>query len=170
MQKFVDRDTHRINNTFYCFFRRLCREPLLGSPKDTTSSNAAMSAIVTAFLEGTLGLLLKKGRQSLSEKLIYGDVTNQQLRSWIVSEINDVKSKLESFATCDLKTNVSFLKEGLVLLGKVITTKHGDQSCTETGPDAVEGEAKKPGACLRVTEVTTAGVNILNLAEEMTES
>ena len=128
-----------------------------------------MSAIVTAVLEGTLGLLLKKGRQSLSEKIIHGDVTNQQLRSWIVSEIDDVKSKLEAFARCDLKTSVSFLKEGLVLLGKVITIKHGDQSCTETGPDVVEGGAKKPGACLRVIEVTTLGVNILNLAEEMRE-
>lgn len=128
-----------------------------------------MSAIVTAVLEGILGLLLKKGRQSLSEKLIHGDVTNQQLRSWIVSEIDDIKSKLEAFARSDLKTSVSFLKEGLVLLEKVITSKHGDLSCTETGPDAVEGEAKKPGACLRVTEVTTAGVNILNLAEELRE-
>ena len=129
-----------------------------------------MSVIVTAVLEGTLSLLLKKGRQSLSEKLIHGDVTNQQLRRWIVSEIDDVKSTLEAFARRDLKTSVSFLKEGLVLLGKVITNKHGDQSCTETGPDdAVEGEAKKPGACLRLTEVTTAGVNILNLTEEMRE-
>ena len=112
---------------------------------------------------------MKKGRQSLSEKLTHGDVTNQRLRSWIVHEIDDVKSKLDAFAKRDLKTSVSFLKEGLVLLGKVITTKHGGQSCTETGPDAVEGEAKKPGACLRVTEVTAAGVNILNLAEEMRE-
>lgn len=128
-----------------------------------------MSAIVTAVLEGILGLLLKKGRQSLSQKLIHGDVTNQQLRSWIVSEIDDIKSKLEAIARSDLKTSVSFLKEGLVLLEKVITSKHGDLSCTETGPDAVEGEAKKPGACLQVTEVTTAGVNILNLAEELRE-
>ena len=126
-----------------------------------------MSAIVTAVLEGILGLLLKKGRQSLSEKLKHGDVTNQQLRSWIVSEIDNINSKLEAFARSDLKTSISFFKEGLVFLKKVITTKHGDQSCTETGPDAAEGEAKKPGACLREAEVTTAGVNILNLAEEM---
>ena len=128
-----------------------------------------MSAIVTAVLEGTLGLLLKTGRQRLSEKLIHGDVTNQQLRRWIVSEINDVQSRLEAFARGGLNTSVSFLEDGLVFLRKVITTKHGDQSCTETGPDAVDGEAKKPGACIRVTEVTTAGVNILNLAEEMRE-
>ena len=128
-----------------------------------------MSATVTAVLEGTLGLLLKTGRQRLSEKLIHGDVTNQQLRRWIVSEINDVQSKLEEFARGGLNTSVSFLKVGLVFLKRVITTKHGDQSCTETGPKAVDGEAKKPGARLRVTEVTTAGVNILNLAEEMRE-
>lgn len=128
-----------------------------------------MSAIVTAVLQGTLGLLLKKGRQSLSEKLVHGDVTNQQLRSWIVSEIDDVKSKLEAFARRDLKTSVSYLKEGLVLLEKVITIKYGDQSRTETGPDSVEEKAKKTDACLRVTEVTTAGVSILNLAEEMRE-
>ena len=128
-----------------------------------------MSAIVTAVLEGVLGLLLKKGRQSLSEKLKHGDVTNQQLRSWIVSEIDNINSKLEAFVRSDLKTSISFFKEGLVFLKKVITTKHGDQSCTETGPDAAEGEAKKPVACLPEAEVTTAGVNILNLAEEMRE-
>ena len=128
-----------------------------------------MSAIVTAVLEGILGLLLKKSRQSLSKKLKHGDVTNQQLHSWIVSEIDNVNSTLEAFAKSDLKTSISFFKEGLVFLKKVITTKHDDQSCTETGVDAVEGEAKIPGAYLRVAEVTTAGVNILNLAKEMRE-
>ena len=128
-----------------------------------------MSVIVTVVLEGTLGLFLKTGRQSLSEKLIHGDVTNQQLRRWIVSEISDVQSKLEAFARGGLNTSVSFLKVGLVFLKRVITTKHGDQSCTETDPNVVDGEAKKPGACIRVAEVTTAGVNILNLAEEMRE-
>jgi len=128
-----------------------------------------MSAIVTTVLEVALSLLLKKGRKSLSEKLIHGDVTNQQLRSWIVNEIDDVNSKLKAFARAELETSVSFFNEGLVFLKEVIASKNVDPSCTETGPDAVEGKAKKPAAFLQVTEVTTAGVKILNLAEEMRE-
>ena len=41
-----------------------------------------MSAIVTTVLRGTIGLPLKKGRQSASKKLRDGDVADEQLRSW----------------------------------------------------------------------------------------
>ena len=40
-----------------------------------------MSAIVTTVLKGTVGLLIKKGLKSASEKLKDGDVTDEQLQS-----------------------------------------------------------------------------------------
>ena len=73
-----------------------------------------MSAIVKAVLTGTLGLLLKKSRQSLAEKLKNGDATDQQLRSWIIEEFDNVNSKLDALSRKDLKASLSFFKEGVV--------------------------------------------------------
>ena len=78
-----------------------------------------MSALVTVVLKGTLGFLVKKGRQSAAEKLKDGDVTDQQLRSWILTEIDNVNSKLDALARSDLGASISFFKEGLVFLNKV---------------------------------------------------
>ena len=75
-----------------------------------------MSAIVKAVLTGTLGLLLKKSRQSLAEKLKNGDATDQQLRSWIIEEFDNVNSKLDALSRKDLKASLSFFKEGVVFL------------------------------------------------------
>lgn len=75
-----------------------------------------MSAIVKAVLTGTLGLLLRKSRQSLAEKLKNGDATDQQLRSWIIEEFDNVNSKLDALSRKDLKASLSFFKEGVVFL------------------------------------------------------
>lgn len=75
-----------------------------------------MSTIVKAVLRGTLGLLLKKSRQSLAEKLKNGDATDQQLRSWIIEEFDNVNSKLDALSRKDLKASLSFFKEGVVFL------------------------------------------------------
>ena len=78
-----------------------------------------MSAFVTVVLKGTLGFLVKKGRQRAAKKLKDGDVTDQELRSWIVDEIDNVNSKLDAIARSDLGASISFFKEGLVFLNKV---------------------------------------------------
>ena len=43
-----------------------------------------MSAIISAVLKGTIGLIVKKGRDVAAEKLKDGDVTDQKLRGLIV--------------------------------------------------------------------------------------
>lgn len=68
----------------------------------TGKHKQVMSAIVTTVLRGTIGLLLKKGRQSASKKLRDGDVADEQLRSWIVDEMDNVNSKLDAMARKDL--------------------------------------------------------------------
>ena len=79
-----------------------------------------MSAIVTAVLNATVGLLLKKGRDCLAKKLQEGDVTDEQFRNMIVRELDDIKSKLHGLARKDLLTSISFFEEGIVFLSKVL--------------------------------------------------
>ena len=57
-----------------------------------------MSAIISAVLKGTIGLIVKKGRDVAAEKLKDGDVTDQKLRGLIVSELNDIKGKLDALS------------------------------------------------------------------------
>lgn len=94
-----------------------------------------MSAIVKAVLTGTLGLLLKKGRQSLAEKLKDGDAIDQQLRSWIIEEFDNVNSKLDAMGRSYLKASLSFFREGVVFLNKVMDS---EASAVETSAEETE--------------------------------
>ena len=90
-----------------------------------------MSSIVTAALEATIGLLLNKGRDKLTESLKGGDVTNETVRNWIVREINAVSSKLNGLARKDLNTSINHFRTGLVYLFEVLKkTQCGDDGST----------------------------------------
>lgn len=98
-----------------------------------------MSSIVTGILEATIGLLLNKGRDKVTESLRGGDVTNETVRNWIVREINAVNSKLNGLARKDLNTSINHFRTGLVYLFEVLKkTQSGDdglateQSSVET--------------------------------------
>lgn len=54
-----------------------------------------MSSIVAAVFKATVGLLVNKGRDLAADRLKEGDVTDQQFRSLIVREIDEIKSKLD---------------------------------------------------------------------------
>lgn len=103
-----------------------------------------MSAFVTAVLKGTIGLLIKKGLKSASEKLKDGDVTDQQLRSWIMDETDNVKSKLGAMARKDLGASISFFREGLVLLDKAMDVRTRDEGGSKNvkGANQVKGSTK----------------------------
>ena len=96
-----------------------------------------MSAIVTTVLRGTIGLLLKKGRQSASKKLRDGDVADEQLRSWIVDEMDNVNSKLDAMARKDLEASISHFKQGVILLNKAVSTKTCGKGSLNVVPAAV---------------------------------
>ncbi|XP_015771740.1 PREDICTED: uncharacterized protein LOC107350042 [Acropora digitifera] len=76
-----------------------------------------------ALLKNSAGFLLNKGRQLAAEKLTDGDVTNQKLRSVIVDKLYDLSCKIDAFAQGDLRTSVSFFKEGLVFLKDALSTE-----------------------------------------------
>ena len=103
-----------------------------------------MSAIVTTVLKGTVGLLIKRGLKSASEKLKDGDVTDQQLRSWIMDEIDNVKSKLDAMARKDLGASISFFREGLVFLDKAMDTTTRDEGGSKNvkGANQVKSSTK----------------------------
>ena len=123
-----------------------------------------MSAIVTTVLKGTLGFLIKKGQQSASEKLKDGDVTDEQIRTWIVEEFDNVNTKLDDMARTDLGASISFFKEGLVFLSKVMDAVNaGGQICSNSvHVEAGEGKnVKRTNA--EITELAARGVEALSL-------
>ena len=121
-----------------------------------------MSAIVTTVLKGTLGFLIKKGQQSASEKLKDGDVTDEQIRKWIVEEFDNVNTKLDDMARTDLGASISFFKEGLVFLSKVMDAVNaGGQICSNAVPvEAEEGKNVKR-TNTEITELAARGVEAL---------
>ena len=58
-----------------------------------------MASIVMTILKATVGKLLDKGRKMVADRLEEGDVTDEQFRTMIVGEIDEIKSKLEGIAT-----------------------------------------------------------------------
>ena len=75
-----------------------------------------MSSLVTAVFKATIGLLVDKGREAAAERLTEGDVTDQKVRSLIVQEMDDIKSKLDGLSRKDLKSSISFFKVGIEYL------------------------------------------------------
>ena len=126
-----------------------------------------MDSIVTTVLTGTLGLLVKKGRQRLAEKLKDGDATEQQLRSWIIGEFDNVNSKLDAMARSDLGASISFFKEGVVLLDKAMDCDTSADTSTSALSAQMGSEEKKMESPLKETELSLAGVNTTSLVEEM---
>ena len=103
----------------------------------TDKHKQVMSAIVTTVLRGTIGLLLKKGRQSASKKLRDGDVADEQLRSLIVDEMDNVNSKLDAMARKDLGASISHFKQGVILLNKAMNTKTCSKGSLNVVPAAL---------------------------------
>ena len=75
-----------------------------------------MSAIVTSLLKAVVGLLVNKARDSATEKLKEGDVTDKKIRELIQREINDIKSKLDALSRKDLLTAIDAFQAGLKYL------------------------------------------------------
>ena len=121
---------------------------------------------VTTVFKVTIALL-DRSRHLAAEKLKEGDVTDQQFRSFIVREIEDIKSKLDGIGRKDLVASVSFFKEGLVYLYKVLDMKTGEEDGTGTitAQAAVGKEDEKVEVIL---QSSAACMKTVFLAKEMT--
>ena len=125
-------------NSLFVRIRSIC---LNFTPKQPPYEDIAnqLEKVMFALLKNSAGFLLNKGRQLAAEKLKDGDVTNQKLRSVIVDKLYDLSCKIDTFAQGDLKTSVSFFKEGLVFLNDALSTE-----ISETDRRAEGKEAKSP--------------------------
>lgn len=123
-----------------------------------------MSAIVTAVLKATVGLLLTKGRDCLAKKLQEGDVTDEQFRNIIVRELDDIKSKLDGLARKDLLTSISFFKEGIVFLSKVLDKKYYANCGPEPSKVKTRNEAAEKDKSTERLDLATADVKTVSLS------
>ena len=73
-----------------------------------------MAVVPIAVFQATFGWLVHKGRDKAVEKL--SDVTHKQFRNIIMSEINDMSSKLDGLSRKDLLASISFFREGIEFL------------------------------------------------------
>ncbi|XP_044182679.1 uncharacterized protein LOC122963326 [Acropora millepora] len=119
-----------------------------------------MSLFIDAILKATVGLLVNKGRNVAAEKLREGDVSNEQLRNLIVSELDDIKSKLDGTARKDLLASIGFFKEGLVYLYKVKPNE-------EDGKKTQQREERAATPLKQEVGSSEARVKIVSLVEEM---
>ena len=123
-----------------------------------------MSAIVTAVLKATVGLLLTKGRDCLAKKLQEGDVTDEQFRNMIVRELDDIKSKLDGLARKDLLTSISFFKEGIVFLSKGLDKKYYATCGPESSKVKTRNEAAEKDKFTERLDLPTADVKTVSLS------
>ena len=119
-----------------------------------------MSSLLEAILKATVGLLVNKGRNVAVEKLKEGDVTNEQLCNLILSELDDIKLKLDGIARNDLLTSISFYREGLFYLYKQKTNEE-DGNMTQQK----EGRAATP--LKQELGSSEASVKTVSVVEEM---
>ena len=94
----------------------------------TAKEAFSMSSLITAVFKATIGLVVKKGRDKLAEKLDEGDLTDQKFRGMIVREIDEIRKKLDGLARKDLLASISFFEEGIVLLYEVFEKARFDFS------------------------------------------
>ena len=72
-----------------------------------------MSEVVTGVVKLTVGFLANKIRSGIAERLKDGDVTDEECRGLIITELDDIKNKLDGLAGKDLQSSLCFLQEGI---------------------------------------------------------
>ena len=117
-----------------------------------------MSVIMTAVFKATIGWLVDKCRDEAAKKLKDGDITDQQFRSIIMREIDDMRSKLNGLSRKDLLASITFFREGVELLYEVF---EDTRSRSKYGADAAQA------ACAEAVSLTE-GMKHLKLTTSAT--
>jgi hypothetical protein len=97
-----------------------------------------MSSIVTGILSSTVGLLWNKVRDSTAAKLKEGDVTDAKICEIVVTEMNDIKTKLDCLSRKELLTSYDFLQEGVDFLNASLIKSRGKRGETSGMPSGVQ--------------------------------
>ena len=88
-----------------------------------------MSEAITGVLKLAFGFISNKLRTTAAGKLHDGGLTDQKFRGWIVSELDDIKSKLDATSRKDLSASISRLRQGIQRLNMSV-----DESCQSGDP------------------------------------
>ena len=103
---------------------------------------------------------MDKTRKSAANELKEGDVTDETFRSLIEREIDEIKWKLDGLARANLLASISFFKEGLIYLYKVLDLRRSEEDGNETRQGAVETEEINLKVTLRSSTASTETVSI----------
>ena len=114
-----------------------------------------------------LGLLADKTRKSAANELKEGDVTDETFRSLIEREIDEIKWKLNGLARANLLASISFFKEGLVYLYKVLDMRRSEEDGSETTQGADGKEKVNLKVTLRSSAASTETVSIAKQMERL---
>ena len=135
-----------------------------------------MSAIITSVFKVTIGLAATKARNVLAERLKEGDVTDQKFRDLIVSDIEDIKSKLDALSRKDLGAAVDYFETGLRFLNDAVYGRLSDSAIRRAAQESERNEEKRldeltlPSATSPETTVVLASevknIQLINLVDE----
>ena len=135
-----------------------------------------MSAIITSVFKVTIGLAATKARNVLAERLKEGDVADQKFRDLIVSDIKDIKSKLDALSRKDLGAAVDYFETGLRVLNDAVYGRHTDSAIRRAAQESERKEEKRlddltlPSATSPETTVVLASgvknIQLTNLVDE----
>ena len=114
--------------------------------------------IATAVFDETVGWLVNAGRDKAAEKLKDGDVADEEFRRIIMSEIYEMKLKLDGESKKDLSASISHFEEGIKLLYEVLKEIRPRR---DTGADAAQAASAE---AVSLTE----GMRNLELTESTT--
>ena len=89
-----------------------------------------MSEAITGVLKLTVGFISNKLRTYAAEKLQDGGLTDQMFRGCIVSELEDIQSKLDAMSRKDLCASINFLRQGIQRLNMSVgeLSESGDRN------------------------------------------
>ena len=135
-----------------------------------------MSAIITSVFKVTIGLAATKARNVLAERLKEGDVPDQKFRDLIVSDIKDIKSKVDALSRKDLGAAVDYFETGLRFLNDAVYGRHSDSAIRRAAQESERKEEKRlddltlPSATSPETTVVLASgvknIQLTNLVDE----
>ncbi len=89
--------------------------------KRVVSCPVNMVSIVTGIFEATIGTLINKIRDGISDHFKDGDVFHQKIKKLIARELHDIDQKLDMQSTTMFKATISYVREGLIQLPDVMT-------------------------------------------------
>ena len=123
------------------------------------------SMLLKPVFQATIGFLVNKGRGLAAEKLKDGDVADEKFRTMIMSEMDKINSKLDGLARKDLVASITFLKQGIMHLGKALdveTSAKDERGAVSTQADGAVGGVEEKTVLLATKEMKNLQLTGLN--------